>query len=555
MKYFISILSVFLLLKVYSQDLEKISDAKWLTYSGNISVGQTYYQANGIENRRDPYFWQINANLNFNILGIVNLPFSLVLSQQNKQFNQPQPFNRVGLSPNYKAYTLHLGYRSLYFSDFTLAGNMFFGIGAEYKPDNIPIQLHMMYGRFTKPVSRFAQEGITVAHPAYKRMGYGVRLGYEKDQNSVFINILKSRDDPNSVEPDSLLVKPQENLVLGIEGALKLFERIHFQMEYAYSMHTRDISSSIPFLDTYSFNNNLGSLFKPNGTSNFSNAFNGSLNFSGDFFQLSLNYRRVDPEYTTHGSSFINNDLENVTIGFSIPFWKRKIHFNSQLGLQRNNLDEQLTTGTRRMAVSSGLTANISKRLNISLSHNNYSTNTIQSVLRPDLLTDTLEYFQVNGTSSANINFLPGNKMQHTVFAMLTNQITRDSDENETDFLTANAGASISLTPNSSLSLSGIYSTNTIASLVSVNTGPSCTFHQKFNNQKIRSAFSINHLRNYRNGRFLKHISTIRGNLSYAITDQQDATLIAFYTYQHTDTENRGSFSEMRISLHWRWRF
>lgn len=547
---------IFLTIGISAQNLKEISGSKPITTGGYLSLNQTLYHAKGIENRRDPYFWQFNANFNLKLFELVDLPFSLVLSQQNKQFDQPQPFNRFGISPNYRYVTLHLGHRSLYFSDFTMSGNVFFGTGLEFKPENLPIRATVFYGRFTKPVSRFSEGGITLANPAFLRMGYGAKIGFEKDRQSFFLNFLKSSDDPVSIDKqDSLNIRPQENLVIGIMGSFSVVRNITFDFEYAYSFLTRDITSDQPFIDEYSFNNNLGPLFKPNGTSSFSKAINSTLTFSGNLFQMSFRYRRVDPDFETHGSTFINNDLENLTIGLTIPLWKRKINVSSQIGIQQNNIEQQLSSGLRRLALSTNMAANLTQRLNLSLAYSNFSTSTIQSLLQPDILTDTLEFFQVNGTTSANLNYLIGTNMEHNIFFLATRQSTEDSEGNHTEFLTANLGATLSITKISSASLSGVVSENTISGLSIRNFGPMISYHQQLFRQKIQTTVSFNHLRNYQEGNLLKLVSTLRGMVNYRITEKQTATLLAIYTYQHSENENNSSFTELRLSLNWGWRF
>ena len=41
----------------FGQDIEEVSKAKFLKVSGGLGFNQVFYNANGIENRRDPYFW------------------------------------------------------------------------------------------------------------------------------------------------------------------------------------------------------------------------------------------------------------------------------------------------------------------------------------------------------------------------------------------------------------------------------------------------------------------------------------------------------------------
>ncbi|HXA02306.1 MAG TPA: hypothetical protein VNW99_09985 [Cytophagaceae bacterium] len=78
-----------------AQDLANIDKKNPIKITGGINATQTIYNAWGIQNRRDPYYWLLNANLNFNILG-VSIPISATFSQQSKSFTQP--FNQLHFS-------------------------------------------------------------------------------------------------------------------------------------------------------------------------------------------------------------------------------------------------------------------------------------------------------------------------------------------------------------------------------------------------------------------------------------------------------------------------
>ena len=196
----ILLLLAFSVLETRAQDLESVKDQNLFDWSGGIGLTTTFYNVSGLENRRDPFFWQLNANLNLSFLGgIVNAPFSFVVSQQNKNFSQPQPFNRFGLSPTYREWTLHLGHRSMNFSDYTLAGNIFYGVGLEYKSDNIPWRASAMYGRLSKAVERSASAGVTFVEPSFRRLGYGTKVGYHKNKQEIDLIFFRAYDDLNSI--------------------------------------------------------------------------------------------------------------------------------------------------------------------------------------------------------------------------------------------------------------------------------------------------------------------------------------------------------------------
>src|SRR3954462_6860262 len=78
------VLCVLFSFALQAQDVENVLKQKPVKVSGGVSATTTLYNAQGIANRRDPFYWMLNANLNFNILGIIQAPFSMTLSEQSK---------------------------------------------------------------------------------------------------------------------------------------------------------------------------------------------------------------------------------------------------------------------------------------------------------------------------------------------------------------------------------------------------------------------------------------------------------------------------------------
>lgn len=116
-------LSLFLLFLFFTiiskaQDVEHINLKKPVTFHGNLNFQLDYYSANGIPARQKEFSWIINGNPVLNVLGI-DLPFTFLFSNFGNKYSQP--FNQFGLSPRYKWITMHLGYRNLTYSNYTLA--------------------------------------------------------------------------------------------------------------------------------------------------------------------------------------------------------------------------------------------------------------------------------------------------------------------------------------------------------------------------------------------------------------------------------------------------
>ena len=118
------------------QDIEAIIKADPLKVTGGLSTTTTFYHAEGtIPSSRPPFYSVFNANLNLNFFGLVSAPFQFTYSPQQNDFSYPfqnlQPFNQMGISPKYKGYTAHIGYRSMHLSKYSFSGNRFMGGGFE----------------------------------------------------------------------------------------------------------------------------------------------------------------------------------------------------------------------------------------------------------------------------------------------------------------------------------------------------------------------------------------------------------------------------------------
>lgn len=540
-----------------AQDLEQLGKEKWLAYNGSLSATQTFYHASGIPNRRDPYFWQLNANLNFTFLGIISAPFSFTLSQQNKSFSQPQPFNRFGISPTYKGLTLHLGHRTITFSDYTLAGNLFFGAGVEYKPENNPLRVSAMYGRFAKPVSKFSQLGQVYAEPTYKRVGYGTKVGFELEKQHAAVMFFRAADDPSSITlaDSAAVITPEENLVVGIEGGVKFLDRFTFEGEYAYSLFTRDRRIPELFTNDYSFINNLGGLYKPNGSSAFTNALRTQLIFQGDGFQTNLSYRRVDPGYITHGSSFLNNDLEDITAGISLPLFNNRVTLSTSSGVQHNNLNDQNTAQVNRYIFSASAAVSASQQLNLNLNVANFSTSTRQVLLQTDILSDTLQFFQVTRSAMAAINYQTGGDNNNgTLFVTGNLQDASDNQGNGSLFKSGNAGYNFKIGEYWSTNTSFTINQSEAVGLVNLTLGPVVGVNRSFWDNKVRSSLSLSLLNSYLNKARNSHIDNVRWSANWTPAPRHTVSVSTFYILKNTFDENGGLTQEWRGTFNYSFR-
>lgn len=395
------VLVVFCTLVFGQNDID--SKPKLLQVSGGFNASTGFYTAFGAPSRRPPFTYALQANVAFKVLGMIDVPFSASFSQQQSNFSQP--FNQYGISPKYKWATAHIGYRNMTFSDFTLAGHTFLGVGTELTPGNWKISA--VAGRFRRPI----EEAIALvegASASYRRFGYGILVGYEKSGNGIEVSAFKAKDDVNSIATPTTSgdVTPEEGLVIGIKGKKKISRKLSIDAEYAQSAVTRDVRGPIALAEGAGLAY-FGPLFQQKSGSASHAAYQGKINYKTKGLNLSLKYKHIDTDYRTLGAYFFPNDLEDATINGSTSLFKQKVSLSASLGGQRNDLAKIKATRNSRLIYSGNIGYAASETWNFSLNGSNFS-----SFLKVDqnILTDSLNFYQVTRNLGFNAMHSFGNE-------------------------------------------------------------------------------------------------------------------------------------------------
>jgi hypothetical protein len=215
-----------------------------LSLNGGLSVGVSGYGISGTTARQSPFSWVITGDPSLSLYSI-SVPFSFVLSEQERSFRQP--FDQFGLSPNWRWATAHLGYRNITWSPYTLAGQTFFGAGLELNPGWL--RLGAMYGRFRRAVSEdtiAAPPGSVEQTPAYRRAGYALKLGVGRPASYFDLIFLKAADDSLSLpnRPVKTDIMPAENAAFGISARQGIGQVLSLDLDLAASIMNRDQAST-----------------------------------------------------------------------------------------------------------------------------------------------------------------------------------------------------------------------------------------------------------------------------------------------------------------------
>lgn len=391
---------------VIAQDIEEVTKAPALMSNGGLSLNQisTVYPGDTM-GRSQPYTYYLAGNLNFNFFSVVNVPMSFAYTNNTLTKEGALPFNRFSIAPSYKWVKLYLGYSSMTFSPYTLAGREIFGSGAELTFEN-GLKFSAIYGRLQKEV--FPDSNLV--QPAYKRLGGGFKAEYTNQYADVAVNVFKAKDviNPRFFSNDiDTVIAPMDNISGSVLLNVKMIDNLKLNVEYAVSAINSDISKkdSVPS----SFKDNF---IEQHGDLALHHAVKASVIETTSIGQIGASYERVNPNYNTLGAYYMANDYQNITANFSTSI-KQWLNFAIDAGYQRDNLSGQKMNSSKRFIVSTNASSAINSRLSVGASYSNIqsfvhindiynqvtSTNQFQNL-------DTMSFSQLNLTVSGNANYI-----------------------------------------------------------------------------------------------------------------------------------------------------
>jgi hypothetical protein len=361
-----------------AQDLERFKEQPLIVFHGGMNTSYSFSRSQPKASFVSPSIGSISGNVDFTIFGVVNIPFSFYLGSKNKTFNQPS-FRQYGLSPKYKSITLHLGYRSLCLSNYSLNGITIFGTALEIAPTNTFVKITLLAGRLRKEVRISANPGTDI--PGYERWGYGGKIEIGSQSHKTGIILFKSQDRyKRELRSDSIVIHPASNLVAGINTQHSFKNYLNLSADYSISLITDDFRMKDK---TDKFEIKVPNfLIATNISSHFAQVF--SLKVDGRIGKagLGLSYLHIDPDYKSFGCTFLNNDLENYLFNLSISLWQNRITVSSQLGLERNNLKKLSNATSNRLISATNINLTIAKNLNGTIQYSNFSNTSKPSVIQ-----------------------------------------------------------------------------------------------------------------------------------------------------------------------------
>ncbi len=534
---------------------------KPLKLNGGFSANSVVNAGNAVSGR-DPFTYYMNGNINLNIYGQVNLPFSFNLTNSGSSYKLPSSPNRLSIHPSYKWITGHIGDVSMTFSPYTLNGHMFTGVGVELAPEGW--EFAVMYGRLQKAVEY--EDAQPTFLPTYKRMGYGFKAGRITDKYQISVNLFSAKDKTSSLStpPDSLGVTPMENIAGGFSFVYKPVKFLELAGEYGLSLVTND--TRLPDEDRGGV---LGLWSGSNMSSTYYNAFKVQANYVGETSRFGIAYERIDPDYKTLGAYYFTNDLENITVNGYQSMWQNKLNVGLSLGYERDNLSGKKANKNTRVVGSLNITGTLSERVIANLSYSNFQSfsnirsdfELINQEITMDKL-DTLDYVQLSQSANLNLNIIT-RKSEAEMHNLNVNLSYQDAANKQggkyqpgsvTEMINAASSYTISF-PKRGLSLNGALNMNN-SRVYNGNTftwGPTLGASSQILKKKVRLSGAASYNTSRFDGVKQNDVFMLRMNSSYNPVGRHNFTLA--YTFQWRSALNRPDTNSSLITAGYNYNF
>ncbi|SHI33963.1 hypothetical protein [Flavobacterium terrae] len=541
--------------RLFSQDMETIAEQKPIELTGTLSVFGSYYNVTGIDARRKDFSWYVTGNPILKLYGI-EIPFSFTVSEQERSFRQP--FNQFCISPSYKWAKVHLGYTNLTWSPFSWAGQTAMGVGVELNPGKF--RFGALYGRLNRAVEEDlnSPEAIT---PAYKRMGYAMKIGYGTETSHVDLILLKGKDDQNSLNtiPTQTEVLSGENVVAALSSKMKFTDHLFWDFDVASSLYTRDVNAIGFTANEESTLDQFKSLLKVNTSTQWYNAYQTEVRYEEKFYKIKAKYRRVEPDFQSMGAYYFQTDVENITLEPSAYLLKNKLKISSSVGQQRDNLMNKKSFTTKRFIGNIGLDWTISQKFGFNALYSNYSGEQGKGLKIPNQATQQ-SYVSQNMVLMPRLTFVK-ERLTHFHTLMLNKQWMTDRNPNTanlTEYQVDNLNYNSNFIFNKTGFMVGVnYLLSIFNSEVNVNrlNGVGLNLAKPFFQNKMNLNLSANATQQKLNGEYFADILNITLQDTYNFNQHHGLTLRGVYLDNTAKSTTGISFKEYNIDLGYTYTF
>jgi hypothetical protein len=544
---------------ISAQNLEGLKQQTPIKISGSISAKMQFYGTNKDNPNRDPFVWYLQGSPEISLYGI-NLPFTFRISKQDRDISQP--FNEFGVSPYYKWVKLHLGYRSLTWSNYALAGHSIAGAGFELTPGKF--RIGFVSGRLLKPVKYIDDPNYTSTQsPAFRRTGSAFIFGYGTETNYANIVVLKAKDDPRSLDtiPGGYDLKPAENLVVSLNTKQVFAKKFTFELEIAQSLYTADTRSAKSD-SSVSFMAKASSFLMDNRSSTSShNALQTSLGYQSDKFGMTVKYQRIEPNFTSMGAYYFLTDISNLTLEPSVKLLKNKLSLGGSFGLQYDNLGNDKNLRTKRTVISVKINYVPVQQFSVGAFYSNYGIAQQSGIMSIDTLRKS-EVAQATSQYGLNSSYTAANETwMHNAVLNVSGQKLTDNNSNtskSTEFSTLifNLGYYVTYMPwNLNGSVSLMYTNFTQDTVKTSVLGPAISLGKSLLKNKMSIALSYSTMSNRVDRTTTNNISNLNVQLMYKPQKKHKIALRYYHNINDGKNSLYASYYENKFDVDYTYTF
>ena len=330
-----------------------------ISLSGDIGTYGELYSISGRDSRRPSSTARLYFRPTISFYDAMTVSFNFLLSTEGSSRSvghQVNQINQLGIRPQWEWGYANAGDFTESFTPFTLNGILIRGGGVTINPGLFRFSAIGGYTRRT---------GAGGGQSGFDRYLYGGKIGIGRDSESYFdLLFVRTRDTPSRFQviyPDSIVTPdstqvgspvnpyqetPQENLVVGLAGALKLFENVlSLNGEVSGSAFTRDMNSTTFASDKIP--SAIRGFYTPRLSSSADYAYTVNMNVNLSQLGFKAGYRRIGPGYNSLGVASLVTDQREIMLGTNLRFsgWSTTFMWTRQ---NDNLLDQKLHTTIRQ---------------------------------------------------------------------------------------------------------------------------------------------------------------------------------------------------------------
>jgi len=348
---------------------------RYYHFSGNFGAFGEVYNTTAQYKRRPASTARSTLNMTFGFWKI-EMPVTLILSTEEVTFRQS--FNRLGLNPKIGFVTFHIGDFAGKISDYTVSGISIRGGGVDIAPTWM--RLMFFYGQTQRAVNDPRAQTY-----AYKRMLMAGKLGIGvTNETYIDINVMKAVDDSTSLRlpVDSTKVRPQENVVVGINGQIALFRhKFRLRGEGAVSVHTMDMYA--PTVESDDIPQNISKYFTIRSSTRMDYAYRGDVAINTRVVRFNAAYQRIEPGFVSLGLPYTMNDRERYNGNLNVQIVPGKFSVRGNFNYSHDNLNNQKVKTQQHISYMAGVMMKPLRPLVLNLT---YSSNRLENEANLDSL-------------------------------------------------------------------------------------------------------------------------------------------------------------------------